>query len=179
MKNPFAELPPVPYLEGLHYAVRILLGTAIVWVLMEALGIGSPVWGLITVIVVSEPHMKNAWTTFLSRFINTLVGSAMGLVFLLGFGPHADFLPIAAALTALASIYLTRMMQGWRIGPVTTAIVISSALVDPAHGGVLSVALDRTVSVLIGSVVALAVTYLMALVWIPEADRAGDDGKAS
>ena len=42
---------------GLHYAVRICIGTTAVWLLLRSVGDAAAVWAVISVIVVTEPQM--------------------------------------------------------------------------------------------------------------------------
>ena len=73
---------------GLHYAVRIFVGTTAVWLLLRSVGDADAVWAVISVIVVTEPQMQTAWRSLGSRVVNTLTGCAMGMIFLLLAGPR-------------------------------------------------------------------------------------------
>ncbi len=157
------RLLPTRNAVGWHYAVRIFLGTALV-LLMGRLAGFDPLWAVITVIVVTEPWLKSAWLAFVSRCLNTLIGCGTGLVFLLLVGPEQWLLPPAVALTVLLCTYL-RIPLSWRIGPVTTALVLASGVGAHSVAPGLQTALLRTGQVLLGSAVALLVTYCLGLVW--------------
>ncbi len=155
------------HIAGIHYAARICIGTTILWPLLQYLHVNNPVWALVSLIVVTEPQMRPAWLAFRARIINTLIGSAIGLVFLLMLGPQIWLLTPALTVSALISSYLSRGQQGWRIAPVTTALVVSAALADPAAHHLLAIPLQRTMEVLLGSTMALVVTATLARVWLP------------
>jgi hypothetical protein len=55
---------------GLHYAVRIFLGTSIVWLVLLKVGDANPLWAVISVIVVAETQVSSAWQAFLSRIVS-------------------------------------------------------------------------------------------------------------
>jgi hypothetical protein len=78
-------------------------------------------------------------------------------------------LPVAATITAMVSIHLFRMQAGWRTGPTTAALVMSAGLVDKSEHGALALAMQRALGVCTGSLIALLVTGVMALIWMPQA----------
>jgi uncharacterized membrane protein YccC len=49
---------------GLHYAVRILVGTTFVWLMLRKVGDADPLWAVISLIVVTEPRIEAAWLAF-------------------------------------------------------------------------------------------------------------------
>jgi uncharacterized membrane protein YccC len=61
---------------------------------------------------------------FRSRLINTLVGCAVGLLFLLVGEPTAWKFPLTLAITVLLASYVVRIQVMWRQAPITVAIVI-------------------------------------------------------
>lgn len=152
---------------GLHYVVRIFVGSAIAWWLAEGVTDINPLWPVISVIAVTEPQMKPALTSFFSRAVNTVIGCVVGLVIFLLFGVHPILLPIAAAIAAFISVHLLSMQQGWRVGPITAVLVMSAGLMEHSTQGAVHLALERAVGVLSGSFVALLVTWLMAKIWMP------------
>ena len=159
---------------GLHYAVRILVGTTVVWLLLRAIGDVNPVWAVVSLILVTEPQMVSAWRAFLARLANTVIGCVMGLLFLLVVGTENWVVPLALTVTVLVCIYLVRIPQTWRVGPVTAALVLTTGVVANSRESGLEAAGRRVGEVLLGSVVALAVTWLVSLVWPPrEVSREG------
>ena len=99
--------------------------------------------------------------------VNTLMGSAVGFSALVFAGPTPWVLITAIAFTALISTYINRIQQGWRIAPITTALVISAGMTQQSAANGMQVALERTIEVFIGSAVALIISVMMARIWLP------------
>src|SRR5262245_49241106 len=59
---------------GLHYAVRICIGTTAVWLLLRSVGDADAIWAVISVIVATEPQMQTVVFAFMSRIVNTVIG---------------------------------------------------------------------------------------------------------
>src|SRR5262249_62180687 len=78
MRFPFPTHDPT----GLHYAVRIFLGSAALWLSLGWAGDTNRIWAVISLIVVTEPRVPSAWLAFLSRTVNTILGCLVGLLFL-------------------------------------------------------------------------------------------------
>jgi uncharacterized membrane protein YccC len=150
-------------LSGLRYAVRVLLSGVTVWFLLGKLAHVDPLWGLISAVVVTDLKVESAMNNFVSRMMNTLIGCGTGLLFLKLFGAAPWVVLLAMPLTVIVSADLVRVPISWRIAPITAAIVMTPAtLSHSAHAG-LAAAMERTGDVLIGSVVAVAVSYATAV----------------
>ena len=128
---------------GLHYAVRICVGTALLWFLLRWAGDINPIWAVISLIVVIEPRVPNAWLSFLSRTVNTVIGCVVGLLFLLSPGPESWVLAGAATTAVLVCTYVIRTPLSWRIAPITAVLVIASAETAPAPWGGLGVGVPQ------------------------------------
>ena len=120
---------------GLHYAVRIFVGTTAVWLLLRSVGDADAVWAVISVIVVTEPQMQTAWRSLGSRVVNTLIGCAMGMIFLLLAGPEVWVLPLALTATVLVCTYAIKLSFSWRIAPATAALIIASGVLEQSRIG--------------------------------------------
>jgi uncharacterized membrane protein YccC len=119
----------------------------------------DPLWGLISSVVVTEVKAASAWNAFVSRLMNTLIGCAVGVAFLKFFGASEWSVLLAMALSTIVSSDLVKVPISWRIAPITAAIVMLPAYAShSAHAG-LTAALQRTGEVVIGSAVAVAVSY--------------------
>ena len=153
--------------SGLHYAVRILIGTTALWLLLRKVGDTHPIWAIISLIIVTEPDVKMALATFRARIYNTLIGCAVGLLFLFIAGPKDWVLPLALTATVLVSIRLTRLEASWRIAPIAAVIVISSSLVSHSKSVGLQAAFQRTGEVFLGGATALAIAWILSRFWIP------------
>src|SRR5262245_26640142 len=130
---------------GLHYAVRICIGTTAVWLLLRSLGDADAdaIWAVISVIVATEPQMQTAVFAFMSRIVNTVIGCTIGLTFLLVAGPEVWVLPLALTVTVLVCTYLVRLSSSWRLAPATAAIIIASGVVEQSRISGAEVALHR------------------------------------
>jgi uncharacterized membrane protein YccC len=107
--------------------------------------------------------------------VNTLIGCATGLLFLLVAGPGSWVLPFALTATVLICTHVVRLAWSWRIAPITAAIVIASGVLKQSRITGVEVGLRRVGEVLLGSAIALAVSFLMSRVWPapdPSAGRA-------
>lgn len=149
-------------LSGIRYAVRVLISGVIVWVLLALVAHVDPLWGLISAVVVTDLKVQSAMKNFVSRMLNTLIGCAIGLLFLRLFGASAWVVLLAMALAIIVSADLVKVPISWRIAPITAAIVMTPAYVaHSSHAGLMA-ALQRTWEVVVGSAVAVGVSYATA-----------------
>ena len=161
------------HLLGVHFALNVFISSIIVWITLGFFTNASPIWAMASMIASSEPVVKQGLKMFRSRLINTLVGCAVGLLFLAVGEPTPWRLPFALAITVLLASYVVRIQVMWRQAPITAAIVIAGGLsVDSKMGGLES-GLRRVIEVIFGCVVALAVSRLMATIWpVPDSSPA-------
>ncbi|MFO0968557.1 MAG: FUSC family protein [Gemmataceae bacterium] len=159
---------PVAWL-GIHYAVRIFISTAVLWLLLRLIAESEPIWAISSMIAVSEPQVKVAWQTFCGRIINGALGCAVGLIFLLIGGTTEWILPFALAATVLVSSYVVRTPVMWRQAPITAAIILAAGLSHHSKLTGLEYGLKRVAEVMLGCVVGFAITWLLSMVWPPHA----------
>src|SRR6267143_4745790 len=150
--------------SGWQYAVRILIGCAIVWFVLDRIHRPNPLWALISVIVVTEPELGAAFLAFNSRIVNTLIGCAVGLSFLYLLGPSRWSILLGIIVSVLICTNLIRVPGSWRVAPVTVAILMTPSVLGGGRSTGLATAIDRTEEVLLGSAVALLITYVASLV---------------
>ena len=148
--------------RGLHHAVRVLISGAIVWFLLGVVAHVDPLWGLISAVVVTDPKVGSALNNFVSRMLNTLIGCLTGLLFLRLFGASAWVMLLAMALAVIISADVVRVPISWRIAPITTAIVMTPAYLSHSPHAGLTAAMQRTGEVVVGSLVAVAVSLATA-----------------
>ena len=156
--------PPVPQPSGMQYAVRILAGCIIVWFILEHLNHRNPLWALITVINVTEPELSAAFLAFKSRIVNTLIGCAVGLSFLYLLGPSYWSILLGIIVSVIICTSFIRVPGSWRVAPVTVAILMTPSVLGGGRSAGLATAIDRTEEVLLGSAVALLITYAAFLI---------------
>ncbi len=157
-------------MHGIHYAVSIFIATAILWVLVHHLAEANPIWAISSMVATSDPLMKQAILTFRSRIINTLVGCAIGLLFIAIGGNKVIALPLAMAVTVLVSSYIVRIQTMWRQAPISAAFVIAAGLEYHSRRHGLQAGVRRMTEVLFGCIIGLVVAWFVSVVWpLPDA----------
>jgi uncharacterized membrane protein YccC len=156
-------------MHGIHYAVSIFIATAVLWVVVHKMAETNPIWAISSMVATSDPLMKQAILTFRSRIINTLVGCAIGLLFIAVGGTKLITLPLAMAVAVLISSYVVRIQTMWRQAPISAAFVIAAGMEHHSRSGGLAAGAQRMAEVLFGCVVGLVVAWLVSVVWpLPE-----------
>jgi uncharacterized membrane protein YccC len=163
IKERFAE----DHLLGVHLAVNVFIGTTVLWAILEWGANTSPIWAISSMIAALDPHVEVAVTNFRARLFNTLLGCAVGLLFLVIGGSHMWKLPISMAITVLLSSYFVRIPTMWRQAPITAAIIMSSVLTHHSTRSGLEIGLRRVGEVILGCIVGLIVTWTISKVWPP------------
>ncbi len=152
-------------LLGVRFALNVFIGGMALWLLLDALGMGHPVWAIASMIASSEPVVKNAVEMFRARIINALVGCVVGLTVLVIGGDSHVKLPIAMALAVLISSYGVRIHTMWRQAPITAAIILAADLTEHSRLSGVEHGLRKVGEVIIGCLMGLLVSWLMARVW--------------
>ncbi len=156
-------------MHGIHYALSIAIATTLLWIIVHQLAQSNPVWAISSMVATSDPLMKQAVSTFRARIINSLVGCAIGLLFIAIGGTHVITLPLAMAVTVLVSSYVVRIPTMWRQAPISAAFVIAAGLEHQSRIKGLQAGGFRMTEVLFGCVVGLMVAWLMSVIWpLPE-----------
>jgi uncharacterized membrane protein YccC len=151
-------------LRGVHYAVSVFVATTVLWILVKEFGDRNPIWAISSMVATSDPQVKQALSTFRGRIVNTLLGCAVGLLFI-SLGRTDWQLPFALALTVLLSSYVVRLPTMWRQAPITAAIVIAGGLQHHDKLTGMEQGLHRVAEVLFGCVVGIVVAWLLSKVW--------------
>jgi uncharacterized membrane protein YccC len=139
----------------LIHASKTALAVALCVWLARLFGLHDGYWGAISAIIVLQSNVGATVTASRDRLLGTLIGAAFGFSFSL-FGA----LPwnyIAAVLAAVIVCGLLGLRSSSRLAGVTITIVMLVQKTGPRWG----LALDRVTEVLLGIVVALAVTTLV------------------
>jgi uncharacterized membrane protein YccC len=117
-------------------------------------------WAVLTAVIVMQASVGSSLKAVLDRFVGTLGGAGWGVAVTIVV-PHAGAastgVALAAALIPLSLLVAFR--PGYRIAPVTAAIVL---LGRPVAGSVIETALDRVSEIALGSVLALTVALSLA-----------------
>jgi len=142
--------------RSLLYAFRIVIGCLIVWWSLNFAGDEKKIYAIISVIVVSEPDPDLLRVSVVSRIINTLIGCALGLLFMFIAGINVWSLLTAIVISVLISTSFKNYPASWKLAPVTVAIIVIPAITGHEdYHLAMQVALERTGEVLYGSLVAL------------------------
>jgi len=152
---------------GVHLAVNVFVGTSVLWVILGYWAKLSPIWAISSMIAALDPHVETAASNFRARLFNTLLGCAVGILFLALGGEHDWKLPLSMTLTVLLSSYFVRIPTMWRQAPITAAIIMSSVLTHHEKHTGLEIGLRRVGEVILGCVVGLVVTWIISKIWPP------------
>lgn len=152
-------------LVGVRFALNVFVSSLIVWFGIPMFSHANPIWAIASMIASSEPVVKRGIEMFRSRLINTLLGCAVGLLFVAVGSPSSWKLPFALAVTVLLSSYIVRIQVMWRQAPITAAIVIAGTLSEHSKIVGIEEGLRRVLEVIVGCIVALAVSWLMSWIW--------------
>lgn len=150
------------WLAWLRPASDILVGTALLWILLRWFGDRSPVWAIISFIVVIDTDAQASRRSFASRLVYTSIGCGTGVLCLIFLGPREWLLPVVLALTALVCTHGLQIHGNWKIAPMTTALVVTPALVNSASQAGLEAAGRRAFEVFLGSLMALLMAHLFS-----------------
>ncbi len=161
-----SQIPAAPYTKtaGLELALRIMLGAGIVWLLVRTLGHHDPLWAMISVVIVSDVQLNSTLEAFRGRAVNTMIGCVVGLAFLYVLGTTSWGILLAMSAAVLISTYSAQTLTAWRIAPVTVALVMMPGINLGSRFAGTRVAITRVVEVLIGSAVAVLVSWIFSLV---------------
>ena len=139
----------------LIHAAKTALAAAFCWWLAQRFHLPDGYWGPISAIIVLQSNVGATVTASRERLLGTLIGAALGFSFSL-FGPLL-LSYILAVLVAVIVCGLLGLRNSSRLAGVTITIVMLVHR-EGSHWGL---AIDRVSEVLLGIVVALAVTTLV------------------
>jgi uncharacterized membrane protein YccC len=151
--------------NGLHLAVNVFIATTLLWLLLRTWADLNPIWAISSMVAASDPVVKQAAKTFRGRIVNSLVGSAVGMLVLVVGGPSDWKLPLAMAAAIIVSSYVVRQPTMFRQAPITAAIVIAAGLEKHSKLSGVELGVRRVGEVLLGCVVGILVSWAMAKLW--------------
>ena len=134
---------------------KTALAAAFCWWLAQRFGMPDGYWGPISAIIVLQSNVGSTVTASRERLLGTLIGAALGFSFSL-MGPLL-LSYILAVLTAVIVCGMLGLRNSSRLAGVTITIVMLVHK-EGSHWGL---AITRVSEVLLGIVVALAVTTLV------------------
>jgi uncharacterized membrane protein YccC len=137
------------------HAAKTALAAALCWWLAQRFGWRDGYWGSISAIIVLQSNVGSTVKASWDRVLGTIVGAVFGFAFSL-----FDALPwnfILAVIAAMIVCGLLGLRNSSRLAGVTVSIVMLVQKSGPRW----TLALDRVSEVMLGIVVALAVTTLV------------------
>ena len=139
----------------LIHASKTALAAALCWWLALRFGLHDGYWGSISAIIVLQSNFGSTVNASRDRILGTMIGALLGFSFsLIGVLPWNYILAVLAAVIICG---LLGLHSSSRLAGVTITIIMLVQKVGPRW----SLALERVVEVLLGIVVALAVTTLV------------------
>ena len=159
-----APMPSSPLKpQAWHYVLKVLLGALISWYGLIALGLPHPYWAIITICIASDPDWDTAVKVTTARFLNTLVGGAVGLsgVIYGGITPLTMF--VCLAVTTILVTTIPRYPANWRLAPATVVIIMEVAVLEGRDRATeIHIAEQRVIQVFAGCVVALLLAWVFS-----------------
>jgi len=148
----------------LIHAAKTAFAAALCWWLALRFGLHDGYWGSISAIIVMQSNVGATVTASRERLLGTFIGALFGFAFSLFGAPPWNY--ILAVFLAIVVSGLLGMRDSARLACVTITII----MLVPGSVSRWSLALDRVGEVLLGIVMALAVTTLIfpdrARVWL-------------
>ncbi len=139
----------------LIHATKTALAATLCWWLALRFGLHDGYWGSISAIIVMQSNVGATVTASRDRLLGTLIGALFGFSFSLLAMPPWNY--VLAVFSAIVVSGLLGMRDSARLACVTITII----MLVPSSGSRWSLAFDRVFEVLLGIVVALAVTTLI------------------
>jgi uncharacterized membrane protein YccC len=139
----------------LIHAAKTALAAALCWWLALRFGLRDGYWGAISAIIVLQSNVGATVAASRDRLIGTLIGALFGFTFSL-FGA----LPWNYVLAILLAVIVSGLF-GLRNSSRLACVTITIIMLVPGSGARWVLALDRVSEVLLGIVMALAVTTLV------------------
>jgi uncharacterized membrane protein YccC len=146
------------HIAELRHALRVVTAVIAAFAMVRLVGLPQGWWAVITALLVVQTSVGGSLKAALDRLWGTLAGALYGAAVAITIPHVTDLglgLAIAAAILPLA--YLAAVNPIFRVAPVT-ALIVMLPIYDPAANPLVS-AIDRIIEIIIGNVVALAVTF--------------------
>jgi uncharacterized membrane protein YccC len=147
----------------LIHAAKTALAAALCWWLALRFGLHDGYWGSISAIIVLQSNVGSTVNASRDRLLGTLIGALLGFAFSM-FG----VLPWNYILAVLAAIIVCGLL-GLRNSSRLAGVTITIIMLVHKEGSLWGLAVDRVIEVVLGIIVALAVTTLV----LPDRARLG------
>lgn len=150
------------HVAEMRHALRVVIAVVLAFAVVKLFGLPQGWWAVITALLVVQTSVGGSLKAALDRLWGTLAGAVYGALVAIAI-PHAGDigLALAIALAILPLAFLAAVNAVFRVAPVT-ALIVMLPIYGPASDPLIS-AVDRVLEIIIGNIVALAVT----LVFLP------------
>lgn len=153
--------------RGFRYALRIFIGSIVLWEIYAAFGDYAPIWATVSLVMASEMETRASLLISTRRFGHMAIGCAVALVVLVFTRPNLWELAAATAVAALIAFFVPEIGGNWRSAPAATVIVMGAGFDTFTRHAGMHEALVRSAEVLGGCLIALAVAWIANQVWRP------------
>lgn len=144
----------------LRLAVRVAVAGVASFAVARYLALPQGYWAVFTAVIVTQASIGGSLKATVDRFIGTLGGAVYGaLVALVIAHEQPAGLGLALLLALLPLGFVSAVDTRFRVAPVTAVIVLLSPVGQQASP--IAFTIDRIVEIVIGSIVALAVSFLV------------------
>lgn len=154
-------------LRGFRYALRIFVGSIVLWEIYAAFGDYAPIWATVSLVMSSEMETRDSLLISTRRFGHMAIGCAIALIVLTFTRPNLWELAAATAIGALVAFFVPEIGGNWRSAPAATVIVLGAGFDTFTRHAGMHEALIRSAEVLGGCIIALAVAWVANQVWRP------------
>jgi hypothetical protein len=139
----------------LIHAAKTALAAGLCWWLAMRFGLHDGYWGSISAIIVLQSNVGSTVTASRDRIFGTLIGAALGFA-----GTLFGTLPWNYILAVIAAVMVCGLL-GLRSSSRLAGVTITIVILVHKEGSHWTIALDRVGQVLLGILVALAVSTLV------------------
>jgi uncharacterized membrane protein YccC len=148
------------HIAELRHALRVVTAVLAAFAVVKLAGLPQGWWAVITALLVVQTSVGGSLKAALDRLWGTIAGALYGAAVAITI-PHSTdaglALAIAAAILPLA--FLAAVNPIFRVAPVT-ALIVMLPIYGRAANPFVS-AIDRVIEIIIGNIVALAVTFVI------------------
>jgi uncharacterized membrane protein YccC len=139
----------------LIHAAKTALAAALCWWLASRFGLHDGYWGSISAIIVLQSNVGSTVGASRDRLLGTLIGALLGFSF-----SWFGVLPWNYILAVLVAVVLCGLL-GLRNSSRLAGVTITIVMLVQKSGSHWTIALDRVMQVMLGILVALAITTLI------------------
>lgn len=148
------------HVAELRHALRVVIAVVAAFAVVKLFGLPQGWWAVITALLVVQTSVGGSLKAALDRLWGTMAGAFYGALVAIAI-PHASDIGLGIAIAAaiLPLAFLAAVNAIFRVAPVT-ALIVMLPIYGPTSDPLISAA-DRVFEIIIGNIVALAVTFVI------------------